>query len=95
MSSNNNHLIKCKNDIIELAQSSLFKKELKDKNYMIDWSQKTITDYYKFCLQHHVIPKLDPNTYTLELIGPRDAVIFLNKKKENLFYVFVFIYLGS
>jgi hypothetical protein len=42
---------------------------------MIDWSQNTINQYYNYCLKQHVIPTLDFDTYTLELVGPKDAVI--------------------
>ncbi len=42
---------------------------------MMDWSQNTINQYYTACLKQHVKPKLDFETRTLELIGPKDAVI--------------------
>lgn len=75
ISSNNNHLIKCKNDILELSYSLSYRTQLTNKHDMIDWSQNTINQYYNYCLKQYVIPKLDFDTLTLELIGPKDAVI--------------------
>jgi hypothetical protein len=74
ISSNHHHLIKCKNDILELSRSSSYTKQLTDKHDMIDWSQNTINQYYDYCLKQHVIPTLDFDTLTLELVGPKDAV---------------------
>jgi len=42
---------------------------------MIDWSQNTIQEYYTHCLKHDVIPTLNFDTCTVELVGPKDAVI--------------------
>jgi hypothetical protein len=42
---------------------------------MIDWSQDTINRYYNYCLEKHVIPTLNFDTCTLELVGPKDEVI--------------------
>lgn len=75
ISSNDNHLIKCKEDILNLARSCSTKVEI-TKQDMLDWSQKTIYTYYGYCLKQRVIPRLDlPNT-RLELVGPKDAVRF-------------------
>jgi hypothetical protein len=54
---------------------------------MIDWSQKTINQYYQYCLKQHVIPTLNFETLTLELVGPKDAVIrfVLYLSIDNLF----------
>lgn len=89
ISANSNHLLKCKNDIIELARSSSFKKRLTDKDDMIDWSQTTINQYYVYCLKRHVIPTLDLNTRTLELVGPKDAVI--HQLINFVFFLFLFL----
>jgi len=43
---------------------------------MMDWPQKTINQYYTYCLEQHVRPKLDFDTCTLELVGPKDQVIY-------------------
>jgi hypothetical protein len=75
ISSNGNHLLKCKQDILELSRLSSSTKRLTNKSDMIDWSQNTINQYYNYCLKQHVIPTLDFDTYTLELVGPKDAVI--------------------
>jgi hypothetical protein len=75
ISSNNNHLIKCKNDILELSRSLSYTIRLSDKTDMIDWSQDTIYQYYNYCLEKYVIPTLDFDTCTLELVGPKDQVI--------------------
>ena len=74
ISSNDNHLLKCKQAILELSRLSSFTKRLTDKDDMIDWSQNTINQYYNYCLKQHVIPTLDFDTHTLELVGPKDAV---------------------
>jgi hypothetical protein len=76
ISASKNHLIKCRDDILELARSSTYTKCLTDKHDMIDWSQKTIHQYYIYCLKQHVIPKFDFDKRTLELVGPKDAVIY-------------------
>jgi hypothetical protein len=44
---------------------------------MIDWSQSTINQYYIDCLKEHVIPTLDFETLTIELVGPKEAVSLL------------------
>ncbi|CAF3645504.1 unnamed protein product [Rotaria sordida] len=82
ISSNTNYLTKCKNDILELSHLYLFKTRLTDKHDMIDWSQNTINQYYDYCLKQHVIPTLDFDTLSLELIGPKDAV----HEAEKCFY---------
>ena len=46
---------------------------------MLDWSQSTIHKYYEYCLKQRVIPTLDLANVTLELVGARESVIFLNK----------------
>ncbi|CAF4714682.1 unnamed protein product, partial [Rotaria sp. Silwood1] len=78
-SSNINNLTKCKNDIIELSHFYLFNIQLNNKHDMMDWSQNTINQYYDYCLKQYVIPKLDFDTHTLELIGPKDAVLEAEK----------------
>ena len=75
VSSNNNHLIKCKQEILELSRSSSFSTRLTGKHDMIDWSQNTIDHYYNYCLKQHVIPTFDFDRLTIELVGPKDAVI--------------------
>jgi hypothetical protein len=69
-------LIKCKQDILELARSSSTKSHLADKQDMLDWSQNTINTYYEYCLKQRVIPTLDLSNVTLDLVGPKDAVMF-------------------
>jgi hypothetical protein len=46
---------------------------------MLDWPQKTISNYYDYCLKQRVIPTLDLENTTLELIGAKDAVRFIIK----------------
>ena len=82
ISANKSHIIKCKNDILELSRSLLHQIQLTNKNDMIDWSQKTTNQYYIFCLKHHVIPALDFENCTVELSGPKDAV----HEAEKYFY---------
>ncbi len=77
ISSNNHHLIKCRQDILELSRSSSYTQRLTDKHDMIDWSQSTINQYYIDCLKEHVIPTLDFETLTIELVGPKEAVSLL------------------
>jgi hypothetical protein len=76
ISANKDHLDKCKHDILELSRSSSYTTCLTDKHDMIDWSQTTIHQYYTYCLKQHVIPKFDFDKRTLELVGPKDAVIY-------------------
>ncbi|CAM4964904.1 unnamed protein product [Rotaria socialis] len=80
--SNNNQLDQCKNDILELANSCLFKTRLTDKQDMMDWPQNTINTYYDHCLTQHVVPTLNFNTLSIELVGPKDAV----REAEKHFY---------
>ncbi|CAF4001288.1 unnamed protein product [Rotaria magnacalcarata] len=80
--SNNAQLDQCKNDILELANACLFKTRLTDKQDMMDWSQNTISTYYDHCLKQHVIPTLNFNTLSIELVGPKDAV----REAEKHFY---------
>jgi hypothetical protein len=75
ISSNDTHLIKCKDDILNLARSYSIKSQI-IKQDMLDWSQNTIYRYYGYCLKQRVIPKLDLANTTLDLIGAKDAVIF-------------------
>jgi len=77
ISSNDKHLIKCKEDILNLARSFSTKSET-TKQDMLDWSQNTIYRYYAYCLKQRVIPTLDLAKTTLELTGPKDAVMFLD-----------------
>ncbi|CAF4582707.1 unnamed protein product [Rotaria sp. Silwood1] len=72
--SNNSQLIEYRNTIKQLAQSCSLKLHLTDKTDMTDWSQDTIQRYYDYCLHRQVIPKLDLQNSTLDLIGPKDAV---------------------
>jgi hypothetical protein len=76
ISSNENHLIKCKQEIIVLAQSFSIKSQLTNKQDMLDWSQNTIYKYYEFCLKQRVIPTFDLENVTLQLVGAKDAVMF-------------------
>ncbi|CAF0989356.1 unnamed protein product [Adineta ricciae] len=68
-------LSQCQNKIKQLAQSYSFKLHLSDKDDVGDWSQDTIRKYYEYCLQKRVIPTLDIQRATLDLVGPRDAVM--------------------
>jgi hypothetical protein len=76
ISSNDNHLMKCKQEIIDLARSYSTKSQLINKQDMLDWSQNTINQYYHYCLKLRVIPTLDFSKLTLELVGAKDAVMF-------------------
>jgi len=78
ISSNDNHLIKCKEDILNLARSFSIKSQI-TKQDMHDWSQSTIYKYYDHCLKHSIIPILDLANTTLDLIGPKDAVNVCNQ----------------
>ncbi|CAF1007839.1 unnamed protein product [Adineta ricciae] len=72
-------LSECQNKIKQLAQSYSFKLHLSDKDDVGDWSQDTIRKYYEYCLQKRVIPTLDIQRATLDLVGPRDAVMEADK----------------
>ena len=74
-SSNKNHLVKCKNDITELAETASVSIEIKNKNDLNDWPQDTIDKFYSRCLETHVKPTLDLDQLTVRLEGPKDAVI--------------------
>lgn len=87
VSANNNHLDKCKNDILELSRSCMFETLLTDKQDMIDWSQNTINSYYNYCLKRDVIPTLDFDTHTVQLVGLKDAVSFIHSFYR--FYVLI------
>ncbi|CAF2758721.1 unnamed protein product, partial [Rotaria sp. Silwood2] len=80
--SNEKQLIEYRNKIKQLAQSSAFKLHLTDKTDIVDWSQDHIQKYYDYCLQKRVIPTLDIQDSTLDLIGYKDAVI----EVESYFY---------
>ncbi|CAF3321422.1 unnamed protein product [Rotaria sp. Silwood2] len=67
--------MKCKQEIIDLARSFSTKSQLVNKHDMLDWSQDTINKYYEYCIKHSVIPTLDFDTVTLELIGTNDSVL--------------------
>ncbi|CAF1381804.1 unnamed protein product [Adineta steineri] len=82
ISTNENHLMKCKQEIIALAQTYSIKSKLTNKQDMLDWSQETIYKYYEFCLKQRVIPTLDLANVTLELVGTKDAV----HEAEKYFY---------
>lgn len=74
ISSSNTHLMKCKQDIIDLAQSFSVESEFKDKDDVLHWSQQTIYKFYEFCLKQDVLPTLDLDNVTLKLVGAKDAV---------------------
>ncbi|CAF0928899.1 unnamed protein product [Adineta ricciae] len=82
ISTNPQHLTKCKQVLLELAQSSLQTKQLTGKRELLDWSQSTINQFYNDCLKQHVKPTLDLDTFTVVLVGPRDAV----HEAEKQFY---------
>ena len=73
-SSNKNHLVKCKSDITELAESASTISELKDKKDMNDWSQNTVEKFCQRCLEIHVRPTLDFDQLSVRLEGPKHAV---------------------
>jgi hypothetical protein len=76
ISSNDNHLIKCKEDILNLVQSYSITSRVETKE-MLDWSQEAINKYYRYCLEQRVIPTLDLDKTIRELVGWKDAVIDL------------------
>jgi hypothetical protein len=82
-SSNKNHLVKCKNDITELARSASSEIELKNTSDMSDWSQETVDKFYQRCLETHVKPTLDFNQLTVRLEGPKDAVIAWQSRRAS------------
>lgn len=75
ISSNENNLVYCKQEIINLAQSISIKSQAINKYDMLDWSQTTIHKYYEYCLKQRVIPTLDLDNITLELVGEKLAVM--------------------
>ena len=97
ISSNKDHLTKCKQDIMDLSRSVVYTGRLTNKQDMIHWPQSTINTFYKDCLKQNVIPTLDLEKCTVELVGLKDAVIdsfriclltedcFRFKKPKNIF----------
>lgn len=75
ISANKDHLVKCKQDIMDLSRSASHSSRLTDKQDMIHWPQSTIQNYYTYCLKQHVIPTLNFENCTIELVGPKEAVI--------------------
>lgn len=75
ISANKDHLVNCKEDILELSRTACITRSLTDKQDMIDWPQSTIHEYYIYCLKQNVIPTLDFDKCTVELVGLKDAVI--------------------
>lgn len=67
-------LIECQNQVKAFAQICSYKLQLTDQIDMADWPQTAIQKYYEYCLQKRVIPTLDINRSTLDLIGWKDAV---------------------
>ncbi|CAF3561359.1 unnamed protein product [Rotaria sp. Silwood1] len=82
ISSNDNHLMQCKQEIIDLARSLSIKSQLTNKNDMLDWSQNTINKYYEYCIKQNVMPTLDFDNVTIELVGAKDAI----HEAEKYFY---------
>ncbi|CAF0856240.1 unnamed protein product [Adineta ricciae] len=82
ISSTNDHLIRCKQEIFNLVRDVSITKKLTDKRDMLDWPQKTIYKFYEFCLKQIVIPTLDLDNITLELAGIKDGV----HEAEKYFY---------
>lgn len=70
-------LTECQNKIKQLAQSYSYQLRLFDKDDVGDWSQDTIRKYYEYCLQRRVIPTLDVERATLDLVGSKDAVSYI------------------
>ena len=75
-SSTGHDLSECQNKIKQLAQSYSYKLHLSNKDDVGDWSQDTIGKYYEYCLRKRVIPTLDIQRATLDLVGPKDAVSY-------------------
>ncbi len=94
ISSNDHHLIKCKEDILNFARLFSTKSQI-IKQDMLDWSQNTIYKYYDYCLKQRVIPTLDLANTTLELVGPKDAVIFLIRSIFQLINYFRYMKLKN
>lgn len=67
-------LRECQNKVVTFAQSCVCKLQLIDQTDLADWSQNDIQKYYEYCLQKRVVPTLDINRSTLDLIGLKDAV---------------------
>ncbi|CAF0805827.1 unnamed protein product [Adineta ricciae] len=82
ISSTNDHLIRYKQEILNFAREVSITKKLTDKRDMLDWPQKTIYKFYEFCLKQTVIPTLDLDNITLELVGIKDGV----HEAEKYFY---------
>ncbi|CAF4224636.1 unnamed protein product [Rotaria socialis] len=89
ISSIENHLMECKQDIMDLARSFSTKSQITNKDDILNWSQDTINKYYDYCLKQGVVPTLDLENVSLELAGSKDAVheaekYFLELNNETL-----------
>ena len=72
--SNDHDLIKCKDEIHRLVDT-YFTKTRQNRPQLLDWPQNVIEKYYVYCLKLRVIPAIDFDNETLELMGTKDAVV--------------------
>lgn len=84
ISSNESHLVKSKDEILQLAEAYSTHRQVKSQD-LNDWSQNDIYQYYKFCLDRRVIPTMDLDQGIVDLQGLRDEVTsnslsFFNQK---------------
>jgi hypothetical protein len=71
---NHGALIECQNKIKLFARSCSTKLDVTGSNDIADWPQSSIQKYYEFCLQRRVIPTLDIQNYSVNLVGAEKAV---------------------
>ena len=67
-------LTEIQQQIETLARSCSSEVHLTDKTDLIDWSQETIKTFFVFCLQKNVVPTMDIDNGTLDLVGLKEAV---------------------
>ncbi|CAF3846929.1 unnamed protein product [Rotaria sp. Silwood1] len=50
----------------------------------IKWTQSMINMFYKYCLNHHVLPEMDPVIGYLKLSGPKECVMKAEKEFDRI-----------
>ncbi|CAF3880404.1 unnamed protein product [Rotaria sp. Silwood1] len=73
LSSNREKQEECKKALNDHVQKSILVRKMLQQHVLKRWTQPAITDFYKYCLDRHVIPDIDILMGHVKLSGPKEA----------------------
>ncbi|CAF1684845.1 unnamed protein product [Rotaria sp. Silwood1] len=73
LSSNREKQEECKKALNDHVQKSILVWKMLQQDILKRWTQPAITDFYKYCLDRHVIPDIDIPMGHVKLSGPKEA----------------------